>query len=64
MKKLFLTLVAGAFISFALNSCSKCGHCECAGVAGTKYCQKDDKTAYDNYKSACTLVGGCSWVNN
>ncbi len=63
MKKVFLMLVAGAFISMSLVSCSKCGHCEISGVSGTKYCQKDDKSAYDAYESACKAAGG-TWKND
>ena len=63
MKKLLLMLVAGAFLSTSMMSCSKCGHCVIGGVSGAKYCQKDSKSAYDNYQTTCTAVGG-TWANN
>ncbi|MFN8297527.1 MAG: hypothetical protein U0T75_00380 [Chitinophagales bacterium] len=63
MKKVFLMLVAGAFLSTSMISCSKCGHCEVSGVSGPKYCQKDSKTVYDAAESSCTAAGG-SWKND
>ncbi len=43
MKKLLLILVAGAFMSISMNSCSKkCGHCEVNGGSGTKYCSTEN----------------------
>jgi hypothetical protein len=63
MKKVLLMLVAGAFISVSMISCKKCGHCDVSGVTGTKYCEKDNKTAYDLYKSSCTAGGG-TWNTN
>lgn len=54
-------LVAGAFMSASMMSCSKCGYCDTgAGSANTEYCQKDSKTAYDSYKAACEAAG-YSW---
>lgn len=61
MKKVLLMLVAGAFISTSMISCSKCGACEIGGSKGVEYCQKDNKSAYDSYKTACEAAGG-DWV--
>lgn len=59
MKKLVLTLVAGAFISASMISCNKCGTCEFNGVtSGAEICQKDNKAAYDAYKTSCEANGG------
>jgi hypothetical protein len=63
MKKVLLMLVAGAFMSASMMSCSKCGHCDYNGTADAKYCQKDSKTVYDAAKSACDLGGG-TWKND
>ncbi|MFN8287404.1 MAG: hypothetical protein U0V74_11645 [Chitinophagales bacterium] len=64
MKKVLLMLVAGAFISTSLISCSKCGHCEVGGTTTiTKICQKDSKTLYDAAESSCSLQGG-TWKND
>lgn len=61
MKKVLLMLVAGAFISMSMISCSECGACEVSGVKGTEYCKKDNASAYDAYKASCTAAGG-TWV--
>lgn len=53
MKKVLLTLVAGAFLSMSITSCKNCGRCT---AAGTKYCKGD--AGYDTYKLAC----GAAWI--
>ncbi len=59
MKKVFLMLVAGAFLSTSMISCSKCGHCEVNGTTTiSKLCQKDSKTVYDAAQTSCDLQGG------
>jgi hypothetical protein len=60
MKKVFLILVAGAFISVSSMSCNKCGECSNSGAA---VCEKDNKTAYDLAKAACENGGG-TWETN
>lgn len=63
MKKLVLTLVAGAFISASMVSCNKCGSCEVNGTAtGLEYCQKDSKTVYDAAVTSCEAQSGGEWV--
>lgn len=56
MKKLVLTLVAGAFISASMVSCNKCGSCS-NGSTG-EFCQKDSKVLYDAAKNGCETGGG------
>lgn len=64
MKKVLLMLVAGAFISTSMISCSKCGHCEVNGSTTiSKICEKDSKTVYDAAKTSCDLQSG-TWVND
>ncbi len=58
MKKVLLMLVAGAFISTSLISCSKCGHCQGGTYPTTEVCQKTNQTAYDVAKEACETGGG------
>ena len=61
MKKVFLMLVAGAFISTSMISCTKnCGHCEVNGTVGTRYCATDNQVVYDAAVSSCATGGG-SW---
>ena len=62
MKKVLLILVAGAFMSASLISCSKCGHCQGGTYPNTEFCQKTNKAAYDVAKSGCDQGGG-NWQN-
>ena len=62
MKKVFLMLIAGAFLSTSLISCSKkCGHCNLNGSTGPQYCSKDNQVVYDAAVSSCATGGG-SWT--
>ena len=62
MKKLLLILVAGAFMSISMNSCSKkCGHCEVNGGSGSKFCSTENHITYDAAVSSCATGGG-TWV--
>ena len=63
MKKVMVMLVAGAFISTSIISCSntKCGHCDTNGTSGGNLCSRDNKIVYDAAVTSCATGGG-SWV--
>ena len=58
-----LFLVAGAFMSTSLISCSdtKCGHCDTNGASGNKICSSSNHVVYDAAVSSCATGGG-NWV--
>ena len=62
MKKLLLVVGVGAFLSFGLNSCSKCAECSGAGtgIDGIEYCKGGtfEDLAYDLAKESCEAAGG------
>ena len=59
MKKLLIMLVAGAFISTSLISCSKkCGHCEVNGSSGPNYCSANNHAVYDAAVTSCGTGSG------
>jgi len=63
MKKVLFILIAGAFLSTSLISCSKkCGHCNTNGSSGPNYCSSDNHVVYDAAVSSCSTGGG-TWVN-
>ncbi len=63
MKKILFILVAGAFLSTSLISCSKnCGHCNLNGSSGPNYCSANNHVVYDAAVSSCATGGG-TWVD-
>ena len=65
MKKVFVMLAVGAFMSTSIISCSntKCGHCNTNGSSGSQVCSSNNKIVYDASVSSCATGGG-TWVTN
>ena len=61
MKKLVLVLGVGAFLSFGLNSCSKCAECSDQSVFYSgEYCKGNalEDAIYESARIECEANGG------